>query len=107
MRGTPLGRQLAWGSSFDWRASMIFFADGNSGMVWPFFRPCAMSPIGPPPCHSPDKSGRPPASRGAGRFDCASGAATAIATTAAMTAFIARTISRPSLDDRMSSRHHP
>src|SRR5262245_50384440 len=57
MRGTPLGRQLACGSSFDWRFSMIARADGSSGIVSPFGNPCEMSLIGPPPCHKPEKSG--------------------------------------------------
>src|SRR5207237_1254555 len=29
-------------------------------------RPCSRSPTGPPPCHTPEKSGRPSASFGAG-----------------------------------------
>src|SRR5665213_2655661 len=62
----PVGRQLASGSSFDCRASMICLADGNIGMVSPLARPSSRSPTGPPPNQIPEKSGLPSGSRGAG-----------------------------------------
>src|SRR5580658_5448487 len=66
MRGIPVGRQFASGSSFDCRLSMIAFAAGSSGIVSPGASPCARSPTGPPPFHTPDRSGCPSARRGVG-----------------------------------------
>src|SRR5216683_2724208 len=62
----PVGRQFASGSSFDCRASIIFFAAGRSGIVSPLPSPTARSPTGPPPLQTPDKSGFPSGRRGVG-----------------------------------------
>src|SRR5687768_8561634 len=64
MRGTPVGRQRASGSSFSCRESMIFLASGSSSIVSPGLRFLGDTP--PPPIHTPEKSGVPLASRGAG-----------------------------------------
>src|SRR4029453_7809631 len=45
---------------------MIVFASGRRGIVSPGARPCARSPIGPPPCQTPVKSIEPSGKRGAG-----------------------------------------
>src|SRR5206468_9945087 len=50
------------GSSRDCLSFMISSAAGRSGIVSPGARPWARSPIGPPPFHTPDKSGLPSAS---------------------------------------------
>src|SRR5712691_1543531 len=64
----PVGRQFASGSSFDCRASIIFFASGRIGIVSPLASPTARSPTGPPPLQTPDKSGFPSGRRGVGPF---------------------------------------
>src|ERR1700733_3339070 len=66
MRGIPVGRQFASGSSFDCRLSMIAFAAGSRGIVSPGAKPWARSPTGPPPFHTPDRSGCPSGRRGVG-----------------------------------------
>src|SRR5579863_5957896 len=66
IRGIPVGRQFASGSSFDSRLSMSALAAGKIGIVSPGARPCARSPTGPPPCQTPDRSGWPSARRGTG-----------------------------------------
>src|SRR3984885_15519253 len=66
MRGIPVGRQFASGSSFDCRLSMIAFAAGSRGIVSPGAKPWARSPTGPPPFQTPDKSGCPSGRRGVG-----------------------------------------
>src|ERR1700733_10881209 len=66
MRGIPVGRQFASGSSLDCRWSMSALAAGNSGIDSPGAKPCARSPTGPPPCQTPDRSGCPSGRRGVG-----------------------------------------
>src|SRR6266571_926239 len=66
MRGIPVGRQFASGSSLDCLACIIFSASGKRGIVSPFARPWARSATGPPPFHTPDKSALPLGRRGAG-----------------------------------------
>src|SRR3989442_12526654 len=66
MRGIPVGRQFASGSSLDCLAFIIFSASGKRGIVSPFARPWAISATGPPPFHTPDRSGFPFGRRGAG-----------------------------------------
>src|SRR5258708_36414576 len=65
-RGTPVGRQFASGSSPDRRDAISFLPASFSGTSTPFGIPCARSPTGPPPCHTPEKSGRPSGNFGAG-----------------------------------------
>src|SRR5271165_2259702 len=66
MRGTPVGRQLASGSSFDWRDLKIFSAAGVIGITAPLGIPWAISPTGPPPCQTPERSTVPSARWGVG-----------------------------------------
>ena len=66
MRGTPVGRQFASGSSFVSRVSMIFLDQGVREISSPGINPWATSPIGPPPFQTPGKSGFPSAMRGVG-----------------------------------------
>ena len=65
-RGTPVGRQRASGSSAAMRESISAFAAGNSTISSPGSNPSLMSPTGPPPTHTPEKSGVPSGNRGAG-----------------------------------------
>src|SRR6202521_6439042 len=70
MRGTPAGRQLAFGSSFGSRSWVSLRAQGCNGSTSPGLRAAETSPIkwgsGP---QSPDRSGLPSAVRGAGPDD--------------------------------------
>src|SRR5688500_10612052 len=66
MRGTPVGRQSASGSSAAIRDSIKVFAAGSSSMVSPGRSPVLMSPMGPLPTQTPDKSGVPSGSFGGG-----------------------------------------
>src|SRR5712692_372450 len=67
-RGTPVGRQLASGSSFESRASLILAAEGFKGTVSPLGRPSEISDMRKSSAgrQSPEKSTRPLGSRGAG-----------------------------------------
>ena len=47
---------------------MSFSASGSIAISSPGSKPSLMSPTGPPPCHTPEKSGLPFGSRGAGPF---------------------------------------
>src|SRR5260370_22751427 len=76
-RGTPYGRQLAFGAcclapGFDSRSSVSFSAQGCNGSFSPGLRAAEMSmmkwPSGP---HSPDRFGLPSGVRGAARDDFA------------------------------------
>src|SRR6266849_1255526 len=73
MRGIPLGRQFASGSSFDMRSLVTFAASGRIGSVSPGFRALEMSYMkwtsGP---QIPERSGLPALVRGiaAVDFDC-------------------------------------
>src|SRR3984893_8440870 len=71
-RGTPDGRQLALGSSFERRSLLSLRAHGCKGSFSPGLRATAMSPIilgsGP---QIPDRSGFPSAARGGGPDDFA------------------------------------
>src|SRR5439155_19539226 len=66
MRGMPVGRQFASGSSLDCLDFMSFSASGNRGMVSPFPRPTARSCNGPQPRQTPDRSGFPSGRWGVG-----------------------------------------
>src|SRR2546426_850846 len=68
MRGTPVGRQFASGSSLDCLDFMSFSASGKRGMVSPLARPTARSCTGPPPLETPDRSGFPSERWGVGPF---------------------------------------
>src|SRR5688572_2780296 len=67
-RGTPIGRQAVYGSSFATRLSRSSRAHGSSG-ISPGFRPPSrsMSAFEPPPIHGPVRSTLPSGSRGIGR----------------------------------------
>src|SRR5689334_18145389 len=67
-RGTPVGRQRASGSSAAIRPFMSFSASGSRTISWPGIRPSLMLPTGPPPTQTPERSGLPFGSRGAGPF---------------------------------------
>src|ERR1700694_2468621 len=65
MRGMPVGKQFASGSSLATRWLINFSAEGSSGIFSPSGKPTAKSERGPPPIQIPEKSGLPSVSRGA------------------------------------------
>ena len=67
--GSPVGRQLALGSSFESvarRSLKIFFPSALNGTVSPFFTACARSKTARDACQMPERSGLPSAVVGAG-----------------------------------------
>ena len=66
MRGTPVGKQSASGSSAAMRDFMSVSAAGSSTSSSPGVRPVLISPIGPFPTQTPEKSGVPSGKRGGG-----------------------------------------